>query len=131
MKTQNSGIIVNISSVSAKRPLTQRTPYTASKMAIIGFTRTLAAELGPWKIRVNSVCPGAVAGPRQEKILQQASRATGKPLQELKAAKVKASPLNTFVDEDDVAAMVMFLCSPDAKAVTGQDINVSAGALMY
>jgi NAD(P)-dependent dehydrogenase (short-subunit alcohol dehydrogenase family) len=131
MKAQGGGIIVNISSVTAKRPLLQRTPYAASKMALIGFTRTLAAELGPWQIRVNSVCPGAVAGPRQEGILREASRATGKSVAELAAAKTAASPLNTLVDADDVAAMVAFLCSPDAAAVTGQDINVSAGAVMY
>jgi NAD(P)-dependent dehydrogenase (short-subunit alcohol dehydrogenase family) len=100
-------------------------------MALIGFTRTLAAELGPWQIRVNSVCPGAVAGSRQEGILREASRATGKSVEELAAAKTAASPLNTLVDADDVAAMVSFLSSPDAAAVTGQDINVSAGAVMY
>jgi len=131
MKAQDGGIIVNISSVTAKRPLLQRTPYAASKMALIGFTRTLAAELGPWRIRVNAVCPGAVAGPRQEGILKEASRVTGRSVEELAAAKAAASPLNTLVDANDVAAMVFFLCSPDAAAVTGQDINVSAGAVMY
>lgn len=131
MKAQDGGAIVNISSVTAKRPLAQRAPYAASKMALIGFTRTLAVELGPWQIRVNSVCPGAVAGLRQESILREASRVTGKPIDELAAAKAAASPLNTLVDADDVAAMVSFLCSPDAVAITGQDINVSAGAVMY
>jgi NAD(P)-dependent dehydrogenase (short-subunit alcohol dehydrogenase family) len=131
MKAQGGGTIVNISSVTAKRPLPQRTPYAASKMALIGFTRTLAAELGPWQIRVNSVCPGAVAGPRQESVLKAASRATGKSVEELAAAKAAASPLNTLVDADDVADMVSFLCSSEAAAVTGQDINVSAGAVMY
>jgi NAD(P)-dependent dehydrogenase (short-subunit alcohol dehydrogenase family) len=131
MKAQTDGVIVNISSVSAKRPLPHRTPYVASKMALIGLTRTLAAELGPWQIRVNSVCPGAVSGVRQENILREASRVTGKSFDELLGAKKAASPLNSLVDADDVAAMVSFLCTSDAAAVTGQDINVSAGAIMY
>lgn len=57
MKIRKKGSIVNISSVTGKRALTQRTPYAASKMGVIGLTRTLAAEVGKWKIRVNAVCP--------------------------------------------------------------------------
>lgn len=64
MKRQGKGSIINIASITGKRPLIQRTPYAASKMGVIGLTRTLAAELGRWKIRVNAVCPGAVIGPR-------------------------------------------------------------------
>lgn len=131
LKSGGGGCIVNISSVSAKRPLPRRTPYTASKMALIGFTRTLAAEAGPWGIRVNAVCPGTVAGPRQDSILQALSESTGKSVAELAEAKTAASPLGVFVEPGQVAAMAAFLCSADGAAVTGQDINVSAGAVMY
>lgn len=131
MKERRSGCIVNISSVSAKRPLVQRTPYAASKMAVIGFTRTLAAEAGAWGVRVNAVCPGAVAGPRQDQILQAISSRTGESVEQLRQNKAAASPLQSLVDPDDVAAVVAFLCRPDAKAMTGQDINVSAGAVMF
>jgi NAD(P)-dependent dehydrogenase (short-subunit alcohol dehydrogenase family) len=65
MKKQNRGNIVNIASVTGKRPLTQRSPYGTTKMGVIGFTRTLAVELGTWNIRANAVCPGAVVGCRQ------------------------------------------------------------------
>ncbi|BEQ16938.1 oxidoreductase [Desulfoferula mesophila] len=131
MKVHRGGCIVNVSSVSAKRPLVQRTPYAASKMAVIGLTRTLAAEAGPWGVRVNAVCPGAVAGPRQDQILQAVSRRTGESVEQLRQKKAAASPLQTLVDPEDVAGVVAFLCLPDARAVTGQDINVSAGAVMY
>ncbi len=131
LKERGAGSIVNISSVSAKRPLPQRSPYAASKMALIGFTRTLASELGPWGIRVNAVCPGAVAGPRQEAVLRALGQRSGQSPDQLLRAKKSASPLGTLVQPEQVAALVAFLCSAQAEAITGQDINVSAGAVMY
>ncbi|MCB2228231.1 MAG: SDR family oxidoreductase [Desulfarculaceae bacterium] len=131
MKKAGRGSIVNVSSVTAKRPLPRRTPYGASKMAVIGFTRTLAAEAGEKGIRVNAVCPGAVAGPRQDQILLNTCAQTGQTLEEARAAKASTSPLKTLVEPSQVAAVVSFLCGPDASAITGQDINVSAGAVMY
>ncbi len=131
MKQQRSGSIVNIASVTGKRPLTHRSPYAASKMGVIGLTRTLAAEVGPWKIRVNAVCPGAVTGPRQDKVYEGIARFSGKPLTQVRAERAELAALKTFVDAKDVAAVVAFLCSADAAMMTGQDVNVSAGAVMY
>ncbi|MCF8032838.1 MAG: SDR family oxidoreductase [Desulfarculaceae bacterium] len=131
MKKARRGSIVNISSISAKRPLLRRTPYAASKMAIIGYTRTLAAEAGEWGIRVNAVCPGAVAGPRQDQIIEALCRQTGQDGEELRRQKAAISPLKCLVDPDDVARVVAFLCGQGAKAMTGQDINVSAGVVVY
>ena len=131
MKQEGRGSIVNIASVSGKRPLTQRTPYAASKMGVIGFTRTLAAEVGKWKIRVNAVCPGAVTGPRQGKVYEGIMRFSGKTRAQVLAERAELAALKTFVDPKDVAAVVAFLCSDDAAMMTGQDLNVSAGAVMY
>ena len=131
MKAQKQGCIVNISSVAAKRPLVQRTPYGASKMGLIGFTRSLAAEAGAWGIRANTVCPGTVAGPRIEAVVEALSRSTGQSAGELLAQKAQASPLKRLVQPQEVAAVVAFLCSDQARAMTGQDINVSAGSVMY
>lgn len=131
MKRQERGGIINIASMSGKRPLAQRTPYTTSKMGVIGFTRTLAAEVGKWKIRVNSVCPGAVAGPRYDAVVEGIMKHSGKTREQVISEWGEASALKTFVDPRYVAGVVAFLCSEDAAMMTGQDINVSAGMIMY
>jgi len=131
MKIQRSGSIVNISSVAGKVPLAKRTPYCSSKMAVIGLTRTLASELGEYNIRVNSICPGFVAGPRQRKITEAIAKVTEQNPDELLEAKAASVPLKTLVDPKCVAAMTAFLCSCDADMVTGQDINVSACMVMF
>ncbi len=131
MKRQGGGCIVNIASVTGKRPLPQRTPYAASKMGVIGLTRTLAAEVGRWKIRVNAVCPGAVTGPRQELVYEGIMKFTGKSREQVRAERAEAAALKTLVDPQHVSAVVAFLCSADAAMMTGQDVNVSAGAVMY
>ena len=131
MKKRKQGCIVNISSVSAKRPLPNRSPYCASKMGVIGLTRCLAAELGPFGIRVNAVCPGSVDGPRQELIVRRVAEQTGIPFEKAMEAKRAASPLHTLVPPSAVADAVAFLCGDGAAMMTGQDINVSAGVVMY
>jgi NAD(P)-dependent dehydrogenase (short-subunit alcohol dehydrogenase family) len=131
MKRQGGGSIVNISSVTGKRPLTQRTPYATSKMGVIGLTRTLATEVGRWRIRVNAVCPGAVTGPRQDRVYEGIAKFSGKSLKEVKAERAELSALKSFVDPQHVAAVVAFLCTEDAAMMTGQDLNVSGGAVMY
>lgn len=131
MKKQEKGSIVNISSITGKRPLTQRTPYAASKMGVMGLTRTLAAEVGKWKIRVNAICPGAVIGPRLDLVFEGIMKFSGKSREQVMAERAEATPLKTFIDPKYIAAVVAFLCSEDAAMMTGQDINVSAGAVMY
>jgi NAD(P)-dependent dehydrogenase (short-subunit alcohol dehydrogenase family) len=131
MKKRGKGSIVNISSVTGKRPLTQRAPYAASKMGVIGLTRTLAAEVGQWKIRVNAVCPGAVTGPRQDRVYAGIMQFSGKSRAQILAERAELAALKTFVDPKDIAAVVAFLCSEDAAMMTGQDLNVCAGAVMY
>ncbi len=131
MKKQGRGSIVNISSITGKRPLTERLPYAASKMGVIGLTRTLAAELGKWKVRVNAVCPGAVTGPRLDRVVEGIMKFSGKSREQVMAERAEASPLRSFIDAKYIAAVVAFLCSEDAAMMTGQDINVSAGTVMY
>jgi NAD(P)-dependent dehydrogenase (short-subunit alcohol dehydrogenase family) len=131
MKQQKGGSVVNIASVTGKQALTQRTPYATSKMGVIGLTRTLASEVGPWNIRVNSVCPGAVTGPRLEQVFQGIMLHTGKQRDQVATERLEKTALRRFVDPKSIAAVVAFLCSEDASMMTGQDINVSAGSVMY
>ncbi|MEI7670537.1 MAG: SDR family NAD(P)-dependent oxidoreductase [Deltaproteobacteria bacterium] len=131
MKVQKKGSIVNIASVTGKCPLIQRAPYAASKMGVIGLTRTLAAEVGKWKIRVNAVCPAGVTGKRLDQVYEGIMKHTGKAREQVIAERIGASPLQEFVDPKYIAAAVAFLCSEDAAMMTGQDINISGGAVMY
>src|SRR2546423_5956636 len=77
MMSAGGGSLIALSSMTGKRPLPERTPYGAAKMGVIGLVRSLALELGPHKIRVNSVCPGAVAGQRLDRIVRQSAQAQG------------------------------------------------------
>jgi NAD(P)-dependent dehydrogenase (short-subunit alcohol dehydrogenase family) len=131
MKEQGYGRIVNIASVTGKRPLTQRTPYATAKMGLIGFTRTLAAEVGEYDINVNTVCPGSVDGPRIRRVFEQKAEATGRTYEAVRADAEHESPRRELVTREDIANSVAFLCSSDADRITGQDLNVSAGKVMY
>jgi NAD(P)-dependent dehydrogenase (short-subunit alcohol dehydrogenase family) len=131
MKRQEKGSIVNIASITGKRPLTQRLPYAVSKMGVIGLTRTLAAEVGKFNIRVNAVCPGAVEGPRLKRVFEGIMKYSGKSWDQVVAERLESTPLKTLIDPKQIAAVVAFLCSEDAAMMTGEDVNVSAGAVMF
>ena len=131
MIERGSGSLIAISSMTGKRPLHGRTPYAAAKMGVIGLVRTLAVELGPHGIRVNAVCPGAVAGPRIDDVIARQADARGISVDEARRAFTDPSPLNRLVEADEVAAACVYLASPAASAITGEDLNVSAGVVMH
>ncbi len=131
MINQYGGKIVNIASMTGKRPLPMRTPYCASKMGLIGFTRSLASELGKFGINVNAVCPGGVEGERIDEVIRKASEAEGTPVDEVRKRFVADSPFKRMVTADDIARAVLFLLSDDSKNITGEDLNVTAGVVMY
>jgi NAD(P)-dependent dehydrogenase (short-subunit alcohol dehydrogenase family) len=131
MIRRRSGSIVLVGSMSGKRPLANRTPYTSSKTALIGLVRTLAAETGGHGVRVNLVSPGPVTGPRLDQVLEGQSRITGRTTEDLRAEYAAESPLRRLVDPEDVAAAVVHLAGDAARSTTGEDLNVSAGITMY
>jgi len=131
MIRQGGGRIINIASMTGKRPLPMRTPYCATKMGLIGFTRSLASELGKFNINVNAIYPGAVEGPRIERVIRNAAKAEGVTEEEVRKRFVSPSPLGRMVTAEDVAKLAVFLASDDSKNITGQDINVTAGVVMY
>ncbi|OQO94145.1 oxidoreductase [Saccharomonospora piscinae] len=125
MIARGGGDIVNVASVSGKRPLARRTPYCASKMAVLGLTTTLAAEVGPLGVNVNSLSPGPVAGPRMERNFRLEAERTGASYAEAEAAFVSRSALGRMVTETEVAtALVAMLAMPGLCAA---DIDLSAG----
>lgn len=131
MKKNGGGSVVNIGSATGKRPLSHRVGYAAAKMGIIGLTRTMAEELGPSNIRVNCLCPGAVAGERLDEIMTGQAKQRGITVEQFKQAIQGQSPLKALVEAEDVARLAVFLASDLSRHMTGQDINVTAGLVMY
>jgi len=131
MVERGAGSVVVIGSMTGKRALVNRTPYAASKTALIGLVRTLAWELGPHGIRVNLVSPGPVEGARIQWVLEEQARARGITFEQARDDFTSGSPLMRLVPPSDVADAVAYLASPRSSSITGDDINVSAGLVMY
>jgi len=141
------GRIINLSSVTGKNPLAHRTPYATSKMGIIGFTRTLATEVGRYGITVNAICPGNPGGERNVELVRDLAKYLGKPFdagacrmrfEETRRKGVLAGRYlagegfsQTLILHEDVARLALFLSSDVAGKITGQDINVDAGMVMW
>ncbi|MHC3000618.1 SDR family NAD(P)-dependent oxidoreductase [Microbacterium sp. HJ5] len=125
MYERGFGDVINIASVSGKRPLVHRTPYCASKMAVIGLTSTLAFEAGPRGVSVNALSPGPVAGPRMERNFRLEAERSGGSAADAEAAFVSRSALGRMVTEEEVArAVVAILAMP---GLCGADVDLSAG----
>ena len=132
LRASDQGSVVNIGSISGKRPLTDRTPYTASKMAVIGLNRTLAFELGDDDVTVNAICPGATRGDRIERVIQGQADAQGISFEEAKRKVFSEdAALGRLVEPEDVAGMVAYLASERGRRITAQDVNVDGGTVWY
>jgi NAD(P)-dependent dehydrogenase (short-subunit alcohol dehydrogenase family) len=124
MKRGGSGSIINISSTAALFGCPMRAPYSASKWAVIGLTKTLAMELGPWGIRVNAICPGSVDGERIERVIQSAAVQRNKTPEEIRKAYQRQTSLRRFISAGEVANMAVFLASDLCGSISGQAMSV-------
>ncbi len=125
------GVFVVIGSISGKRPLVGRSAYTSTKMALVGLTRTLALEAGERGIRVNLISPGFVAGPRIDWVIDAQARSRGLKPEEVRREFEAHSPLGRLTSPQDVADAAVYLASDRAAGITGADLNVNAGVVMY
>ena len=130
MVKQKSGNILMISSGAGRRGYPFRSPYAASKWAMIGLTQTLALEWGAEGIRVNCICPGAVEGDRIERVIRARAEATNAPYEQVKRGFTSAAAMQRMVTEEEVARVSLFLVSELSAGVSGQTINVDAGNIM-
>jgi meso-butanediol dehydrogenase/(S,S)-butanediol dehydrogenase/diacetyl reductase len=130
LQASGAGSIVNIASQSGKRGEALLAHYCASKAAVILLTRGAALDLAP-AIRVNSVCPGYVDTAMQDAVAAEVAAETGTPASELLAEWVKEVPMGRFQQADDVAKLVLFLASDDASEITGEDVNITGGLMMF
>jgi len=124
MRAQGSGLILLTTSTSGLHGVPYRSPYVAAKWGIVGLTKTLAMELGPAGVRVNAIAPGAVEGPRMERVVEMEARASGRSEDEVREIYARGTSLRTWVTADDLADMALFLASPAASKVTGQIMAV-------
>jgi NAD(P)-dependent dehydrogenase (short-subunit alcohol dehydrogenase family) len=116
--------VIAISSVAGRLGYAFRTPYAATKWAIVGMTKSLAIELGPQGVRVNAILPGVVEGERMDAVIAARAAASGISVEAMRQQYVEKISLRRMVSADDVAAMALFLSAPGARNLTGQVISV-------
>jgi 3-oxoacyl-[acyl-carrier protein] reductase len=130
MIPQRSGVILTFSSTAALGGFERKSHYTASKLGVLGFTRTLAKEVGRYGIRANTVIPGAVKTELLENYWKRIAAERGVEVELVAEELGRQAALGRVVEPDEITKTVMFLCSDDASAITGQEIRVCAGATL-
>jgi NAD(P)-dependent dehydrogenase (short-subunit alcohol dehydrogenase family) len=124
IRKAGGGSIVNMSSAAGRFGYAFRTPYSSAKWGIIGFTQSLAKEIGPDNIRVNAILPGIVEGPRMTGVIRDRAAQVGISYDEMESRYLEKVSLRRMVSPQDVADMVLFLLSPAGKNISGQSLGV-------
>jgi len=123
-ETSESPGIIAMASVAGRLGYPFRTPYAATKWAIVGLVKSLAIELGPSNVRVNAILPGVVEGERMDRVISARADKLGIGFEEMKEEYLQKISLRRMVSVVDIAAMALFLASPAAKNISGQAISV-------
>jgi NAD(P)-dependent dehydrogenase (short-subunit alcohol dehydrogenase family) len=124
LKQSGAGCIINMSSIAGRFGFANRSPYAATKWGVIGFTKTLAIELGAFGIRANAIAPGAVEGERIVRVFQGRAQISGRSMEEVKAAAMAEQSIKDMVDPADIAQLAVFLASDAGKAISGQVLPI-------
>lgn len=124
LKNQKKGTIINLSSTAGLFGFGNRTPYAAAKWAVIGLTKSLAIELGPYNVTCNAICPGTVAGARIQRVIEGEAKLRGVANEVVERQIVGGQSISRFVEPGEIADMCLFLASPAARMVNGQAIAV-------
>jgi NAD(P)-dependent dehydrogenase (short-subunit alcohol dehydrogenase family) len=128
IKEAGGGSIINLSSIAGRFGFPMRTPYSAAKWAVVGFTQSLAAEAGPDKVRVNCIQPGIVEGERIDRVIEAKAKSLGVSNDEIRTKMLAGTSLNTTVTAQDIANMALFLATAPGRHISGQDIAVCGGS---
>ena len=128
LKKNKGGSIINISSGAGIMGFPLRSPYAASKWAVIGMTKTLAMELGKFKIRVNAICPGTIKGDRMVRVIKDKAKFLKISKKLIEKEFVSMASMNCWIYEEDIAKMCSFLISSDGERISGQTIPVDGNA---
>ncbi|HSE98424.1 MAG TPA: SDR family NAD(P)-dependent oxidoreductase [Blastocatellia bacterium] len=127
MIERRSGRIINITSIAGLIGYPLRSPYAVSKWGMIGLTKTLAGEVGPYDITVNAIAPGPIKGPRIDEVIRRRAAQTGRSFEEVEREYIDPIALRRMAEESDVAAVALFLASEEGRNITGETLNVSGG----
>jgi NAD(P)-dependent dehydrogenase (short-subunit alcohol dehydrogenase family) len=128
IKAAGGGSIINLSSAAGRLAFPMRTPYSAAKFGVVGFTESLAAEAGPDKVRVNCIQPGVVEGERIERVIEAKAKGLGLDKEEVRRRLLEGVSLHTTVSAQDIANMALFLATEPGKHISGQALAVCGGA---
>tara|TARA_R100000005_G_C5003821_1_gene212514 strand:+ start:6920 stop:7699 length:780 start_codon:yes stop_codon:yes gene_type:complete len=124
MLRESRGCMINMSSNAALFGFPLRSPYTAAKWALVGLTKTWAMELGPHGVRVNALCPGSVSGPRIDRVIEKEAEERGFEPDAIRDVYRRQSSMRAFVNAEDIAETVKFLCSSAGKHISGQALAI-------
>jgi NAD(P)-dependent dehydrogenase (short-subunit alcohol dehydrogenase family) len=124
LKKSKAASIINMSSAAGRFGYANRSAYSTSKWGLIGFTKTLALELGAFGIRANAILPGAVAGLRVEKVLTGRAQISGRTLEQERSAALAMQSIKAFVEPAEIAALAVFLASDAGKSISGQMLPI-------
>jgi len=128
----DGGSIVNLSSVSARLTVTPETAiYASSKTALLAMTRSWAHVLAPRNINVNAVLPGITDTPMQEHVLHRLSELRETPYRELEADRLNGIPMKRAAQPAEIAGLIHFLITDEAKYITGQALSQDGGSVMF
>ncbi|MEM7636019.1 MAG: SDR family oxidoreductase [Pseudomonadota bacterium] len=131
MKAEGAGCIINMSSTAGLFGCPFRTPYAAAKWAVIGFTKSVAAEAGPYNIRCNAICPGSVDGDRMDRVIAAEAAKTGKSPKAVHAEYTSGTSMRRFAKASEIADLCQYLASDAAKFISGQAIPVDGHTETY
>ncbi|MCJ2143095.1 SDR family oxidoreductase [Methylobacterium sp. E-066] len=130
LRASSNGSIVNLSSAAGKFGFGLRSPYAAAKWGVIGFTKSLAIELGEAGIRVNAILPGLVAGDRQRRVLEAKAQQQGTSFAEMEARAFSFVSVKDYVTARQLADQILLLCSPRGRTISGQAISIDGDTRM-
>jgi len=129
LKKNKGGSIVNISSTAGIMGFALRSPYAASKWAVIGVTKTLAMELGKFKIRVNVVCPGTIKGDRMARVIRDKAKFLKVSKKIIEKDFLSMASMNSWISQEDIGKMCSFLISSDSEKISGQVFPVDGNTI--
>lgn len=124
LKENGHGSIIVMSSLAGRFGYPNRIGYSTTKWGLVGFTKTLSLELGPHNITVNSIHPGGVKGPRLDKVFEGRAEVSGRTVDQERELALANQAIKDFTDPADIAALAVFLASPAARTISGQQLSI-------
>ena len=130
LRKSDNPSIINLSSAAGRLGFAMRTPYAAAKWGVIGFTKSLAVELGGDGIRVNAILPGIVSGDRQRRVMEAKAQQQGRSVTDVEAEAFSYTSIKDYVTPEQVADQIVFLASPKGRTISGQAISICGDTKM-